>query len=141
MEVVRYISAEFLNRLDEIIRPPLASSQWADRRDPGRPAQAIARNRKINLELTAGARARARSQGYDPVTGARRSSAPCKSICRTFGDKILAGEIPEGSMGGSMKAEGSPRCDAGLRRRRAALRRGAHKRKGPLRQSVGAALL
>jgi ATP-dependent Clp protease ATP-binding subunit ClpB len=55
-------------------------------------------DRKINLELTEAARAWLGRVGYDPVYGARPlKRAVQKHLQDALADKILAGEIPDGS--------------------------------------------
>jgi ATP-dependent Clp protease ATP-binding subunit ClpB len=100
MEVVRnHFRPEFLNRLDEIIlyhrlsaahMGPIVEIQVA------RLKQLLA-DRKINLELTDGARTWLGRVGYDPVYGARPlKRAVQKYLQDSLADMILAGEIPDG---------------------------------------------
>ena len=101
MEVVRgHFRPEFLNRLDEIIlfhrlgqehMGPIVEIQV------GRVAKLL-RDRKITLDLTDGAKRWLGRVGYDPVYGAR----PLKRAVQRYlqdplAEKLLAGEIPDGS--------------------------------------------
>src|SRR5579885_2227207 len=101
MEVVRgHFRPEFLNRLDEIIlfhrlgaghMGPIVDIQVAR-------LQKLLDDRKIRLELTDAARAWLGRVGYDPVYGARPlKRAVQKYLQDPLADKILAGEIPDGS--------------------------------------------
>ena len=102
MEVVRaHFRPEFLNRLDEII---LFHRLAAEHMGPivdiqiGR-VQQLLKDRKITLDLTDGARAWLGRVGYDPVYGAR----PLKRAVQRYlqdplAEKLLAGEVPDGSM-------------------------------------------
>src|SRR5215212_5801070 len=101
MEVVRsHFRPEFLNRLDEIIlfhrlsaghMGPIVDIQI-------RRLQQLLDDRKIKIELTDGARAWLGRVGYDPVYGARPlKRAVQKHLQDALADKILAGEIPDGS--------------------------------------------
>jgi ATP-dependent Clp protease ATP-binding subunit ClpB len=101
MEVVRgHFRPEFLNRLDEIIlfhrlgaghMGPIVDIQVAR-------LQRLLDDRKIQLELTEAARAWLGRVGYDPVYGARPlKRAVQKYLQDPLADKILAGEIPDGS--------------------------------------------
>ncbi|NUR46338.1 MAG: ATP-dependent chaperone ClpB [Sphingomonas sp.] len=102
MEVVRaHFRPEFLNRLDEIIlfhrlsaghMGPIVDIQIAR-------LQKLLDDRKIKLELTDAARAWLGRVGYDPVYGARPlKRAVQKYLQDPLADKILAGEIADGSM-------------------------------------------
>src|SRR5438309_932452 len=102
MEVVRaHFRPEFLNRLDEIIlfhrlgsahMGPIVDIQIAR-------LQKLLDDRKIRLELSDAARAWLGRVGYDPVYGARPlKRAVQKYLQDSLADKILAGEIPDGSM-------------------------------------------
>ncbi|MDP3676095.1 MAG: ATP-dependent chaperone ClpB [Novosphingobium sp.] len=101
MEIVRgHFRPEFLNRLDEIIlfhrlghehMAPIVDLQVE------RVAKLL-KDRKIALELTDAARRWLGRVGYDPVYGAR----PLKRAVQRYlqdplADKLLAGEIPDGS--------------------------------------------
>ena len=101
MEVVRaHFRPEFLNRLDEIIlfhrlglehMSPIVAIQV------GRVA-ALLKDRKITLDLTEAAQRWLGRVGYDPVYGAR----PLKRAVQRYlqdplAEKLLAGEIPDGS--------------------------------------------
>ncbi len=101
MEVVRgHFRPEFLNRLDEIIlfhrlgqehMGPIVEIQV------GRVAKLL-KDRKITLDLTEGAKRWLGRVGYDPVYGAR----PLKRAVQRYlqdplAEKLLAGEIPDGS--------------------------------------------
>ena len=101
MDVVRgHFRPEFLNRLDEIIlfhrlsaghMGPIVDIQVAR-------LQQLLDDRKIQLELTDGARAWLGRVGYDPVYGARPlKRAVQKHLQDPLADKILAGEIPDGA--------------------------------------------
>ncbi|NLF44430.1 MAG: AAA domain-containing protein, partial [Bacteroidales bacterium] len=101
MEVVRqHFRPEFLNRLDEIIlfhrlaqehMAPIVDIQVAR-------VQKLLKDRKIELDLTDGARKWLGRVGYDPVYGAR----PLKRAVQRYlqdplAEMLLAGEIPDGS--------------------------------------------
>ena len=101
MEVVRaHFRPEFLNRLDEIIlfhrlgqehMGPIVAIQV------GR-VQRLLKDRKITLELSDAAERWLGRVGYDPVYGAR----PLKRAVQRYlqdplAEKLLAGEIPDGS--------------------------------------------
>ena len=101
MEVVRgHFRPEFLNRLDEIIlfhrlgqdhMGPIVDLQVA------RVAKLLA-DRKVTLDLTDAARAWLGRVGYDPVYGARPlKRAVQKYLQDPLADKILRGEVPDGS--------------------------------------------
>jgi len=101
MEVVRaHFRPEFLNRLDEIILfHRLGQADMAPIVDiqVGR-VQKLLRDRKIELDLTDAARRWLGRVGYDPVYGAR----PLKRAVQRYlqdplAEKLLAGEIPDGS--------------------------------------------
>ena len=101
MDVVRaHFRPEFLNRLDEIILfHRLAQEHMAPIVDiqVGR-VQKLLKDRKIELDLTDAARRWLGRVGYDPVYGAR----PLKRAVQRYlqdplAEKILAGEIPDGS--------------------------------------------
>jgi ATP-dependent Clp protease ATP-binding subunit ClpB len=102
MEVVRaHFRPEFLNRLDEIIlfhrlsaghMGPIVNIQVAR-------LQKLLEDRKIRIDLTDAARAWLGRVGYDPVYGARPlKRAIQKYLQDPLADKILAGEIKDGSM-------------------------------------------
>jgi len=101
MEVVRsHFRPEFLNRLDEIILfHRLAQEHMAPIVDIQ--VQRVARllkDRKITLDLTEAAKRWLGRVGYDPVYGAR----PLKRAVQRYlqdplAEKLLAGEIPDGS--------------------------------------------
>src|SRR5881398_805783 len=102
MEVVRgHFRPEFLNRLDEIIlfhrlsaghMGPIVDIQIAR-------LQKLLDDRKVRLELTEAARAWLGRVGYDPVYGARPlKRAVQKYLQDPLADRILAGEIPDGSV-------------------------------------------
>ena len=101
MEVVRaHFRPEFLNRLDEVIlfhrlapehMAPIVDIQVAR-------VQNLLKDRKITLDLTDAAKRWLGRVGYDPVYGAR----PLKRAIQRYlqdplADKLLAGEIPDGS--------------------------------------------
>jgi ATP-dependent Clp protease ATP-binding subunit ClpB len=101
MEVVRaHFRPEFLNRLDEIIlfhrlsaghMGPIVDIQIAR-------LGKLLEDRKIRLDLTDAARAWLGRVGYDPVYGARPlKRAVQKYLQDPLADKILSGEIPDGS--------------------------------------------
>jgi ATP-dependent Clp protease ATP-binding subunit ClpB len=101
MEVVRaHFRPEFLNRLDEII---LFHRLAADHMGPIVDLQVghvgkLLKDRKITLDLTDGARAWLGRVGYDPVYGARPlRRAVQKYLQDPLADKILRGEVPDGS--------------------------------------------
>jgi ATP-dependent Clp protease ATP-binding subunit ClpB len=102
MDVVRgHFRPEFLNRLDEIIlfhrlgtghMAPIVDIQVAR-------LGKLLEDRKIRLELTDAARAWLGRVGYDPVYGARPlKRAVQKYLQDPLADRILAGEIPDGSV-------------------------------------------
>jgi ATP-dependent Clp protease ATP-binding subunit ClpB len=102
MEVVRaHFRPEFLNRLDEVIlfhrlsaghMGPIVDIQVAR-------LQKLLEERKITLDLTDAARAWLGRVGYDPVYGARPlKRAVQKYLQDPLADKILSGEIPDGSV-------------------------------------------
>jgi len=101
MEVVRsHFRPEFLNRLDEIVlfhrlgqehMAPIVEIQVAR-------VQKLLKDRKITLDLTDAAKRWLGRVGYDPVYGAR----PLKRAVQRYlqdplAEKLLAGEIPDGS--------------------------------------------
>ncbi len=101
MDVVRgHFRPEFLNRLDEIIlfhrlgtehMAPIVELQV------GR-VQALLRDRKITLDLTDAAKRWLGRVGYDPVYGARPlKRAVQRHVQDPLAEKLLAGEIPDGS--------------------------------------------
>ncbi len=101
MDVVRgHFRPEFLNRLDEIIlfhrlgqehMAPIVDLQVE------RVAKLL-KDRKISLELTDAARRWLGRVGYDPVYGARPlKRAVQRYVQDPLADKLLAGEIPDGS--------------------------------------------
>ncbi|WP_114520592.1 ATP-dependent chaperone ClpB [Altererythrobacter sp. ZODW24] len=101
MDIVRgHFRPEFLNRLDEIILfHRLAQEHMAPIVDiqVGR-VQKLLKDRKIVLDLTDAARRWLGRVGYDPVYGAR----PLKRAVQRYlqdplAEKLLAGEVPDGS--------------------------------------------
>jgi ATP-dependent Clp protease ATP-binding subunit ClpB len=101
MDVVRgHFRPEFLNRLDEIIlfhrlsqehMAPIVDIQLAR-------VQKLLKDRKIELDLTDGARKWLGRVGYDPVYGARPlKRAVQRYVQDPLAEKLLAGEIPDGS--------------------------------------------
>ena len=101
MEVVRgHFRPEFLNRLDEIILfHRLAPQHMGAIVDiqVGHVGRLLA-DRKIRLDLTEGARAWLARVGYDPVYGARPlKRAVQKYLVDPLADRLLAGEVPDGS--------------------------------------------
>jgi ATP-dependent Clp protease ATP-binding subunit ClpB len=101
MDVVRsHFRPEFLNRLDEIILfHRLSQEHMAPIVDiQVKRVQKLLKDRKITLDLTEGARNWLGRVGYDPVYGAR----PLKRAVQRYlqdplAEKLLAGEIPDGS--------------------------------------------
>ncbi len=101
MDVVRsHFRPEFLNRLDEIILfHRLSQEHMAPIVDiQVKRVQKLLKDRKITLNLTEGARNWLGRVGYDPVYGAR----PLKRAVQRYlqdplAEKLLAGEIPDGS--------------------------------------------
>src|SRR3954467_11853946 len=102
MDVVRaHFRPEFLNRLDEIIlfhrlsaghMGPIVDIQLAR-------LLKLLEERKIRLELTDAARAWLGRVGYDPVYGARPlKRAVQKYLQDPLADKVLSGEVPDGSI-------------------------------------------
>ncbi len=101
MDVVRaHFRPEFLNRLDEIILfHRLALEHMAPIVDiqVGR-VQKLLKDRKIELDLTEAARRWLGRVGYDPVYGARPlKRAVQRYVQDPLADKILAGDVPDGS--------------------------------------------
>ncbi|WP_226633738.1 ATP-dependent chaperone ClpB [Novosphingobium profundi] len=101
MEVVRgHFRPEFLNRLDEVIMfhrlgqdhmGPIVDIQVAR-------VQKLLKDRKIVLDLSDAAKAWLGRVGYDPVYGARPlKRAVQKYLQDPLAEKLLAGEIPDGS--------------------------------------------
>ncbi|MDE8652618.1 ATP-dependent chaperone ClpB [Novosphingobium album (ex Liu et al. 2023)] len=101
MEVVRaHFRPEFLNRLDEVIlfhrlgqehMGPIVDIQV------GR-VQQLLKDRKIVLDLTPAAKRWLGRVGYDPVYGARPlKRAVQRYVQDPLAEKLLAGEIPDGS--------------------------------------------
>jgi len=98
--VRQHFRPEFLNRLDEIIlfhrlaqehMAPIVDIQVAR-------VQKLLKDRKIELDLTEGAKRWLGRVGYDPVYGAR----PLKRAVQRYlqdplADKLLSGEVPDGS--------------------------------------------
>ncbi|MVZ98745.1 ATP-dependent chaperone ClpB [Sphingorhabdus sp. IMCC26285] len=101
MEIVRsHFRPEFLNRLDEIILfHRLAAEHMAPIVEiQVKRVQKLLKDRKIELALTDKAKAWLGRVGYDPVYGAR----PLKRAIQRYlqdplADKLLRGEIPDGS--------------------------------------------
>jgi len=111
MDVVRaHFRPEFLNRLDEIIlfhrlgqehMGPIVDIQV------GR-VQKLLKDRKIVLELTDAAKLWLGRVGYDPVYGARPlKRAVQRYVQDPLAEKLLAGEIPDGSTVRIDEGEGS----------------------------------
>ncbi|ANU08608.1 ATP-dependent chaperone ClpB [Paraurantiacibacter namhicola] len=101
MDVVRgHFRPEFLNRLDEIIlfhrlamehMAPIVDIQVAR-------VQKLLKDRKVVLDLTDGAKKWLGRVGYDPVYGARPlKRAVQRYVQDPLAEKILAGEVPDGS--------------------------------------------
>jgi ATP-dependent Clp protease ATP-binding subunit ClpB len=101
MEIVRsHFRPEFLNRLDEVILfHRLAAEHMAPIVDiQVRRVQKLLADRKIELSLSAKAKAWLGRVGYDPVYGAR----PLKRAIQRYlqdplADMLLRGEIPDGA--------------------------------------------
>jgi ATP-dependent Clp protease ATP-binding subunit ClpB len=101
MDVVRaHFRPEFLNRLDEVILfHRLSQEHMAPIVDiQVKRVQRLLKDRKIVLDLTDGARRWLGRVGYDPVYGAR----PLKRAIQRYlqdplAEKLLAGEVPDGS--------------------------------------------
>ena len=101
MDVVRgHFRPEFLNRLDEIVLfHRLAQEHMAPIVDiQVNRVQKLLKDRKIVLDLTEGAKKWLGRVGYDPVYGAR----PLKRAVQRYlqdplAEKLLAGEVPDGS--------------------------------------------
>src|SRR5690606_36621865 len=101
MDVVRsHFRPEFLNRLDEIILfHRLSQEHMASIVDiQVNRVQKLLKDLKITLDHTEGARNWLGRVGYDPVYGAR----PLKRAVQRYlqdplAEKLLAGEIPDGS--------------------------------------------
>ncbi len=100
MEVVRgHFRPEFLNRLDEIIlfhrlgqdhMAPIVTIQVAR-------VQKLLADRKITLDLTAGALAWLGRVGYDPVYGARPlKRAVQRYLSDPLAEMVLSGAVPDG---------------------------------------------
>ena len=123
MSVVRaHFRPEFLNRLDDIILfHRLKRSEMGAIVDIQlKRLQKLLDDRKITLDLDESARNWLAEKGYDPVYGAR----PLKRVIQRevqdpLADKILAGEIPDGSTvkltGGTDKLLFLPRVAGGKR--------------------------
>ncbi|MDW8403608.1 ATP-dependent chaperone ClpB [Chloroflexus sp.] len=101
MEELRSVlRPEFLNRIDEVIVFSPLSREHIDRIveiQLNRLRKLLA-DRKLNLELTAAARAQLAAEGYDPVYGAR----PLKRVIQQriqnpLALQLLQGAFPEGS--------------------------------------------
>ncbi|MEY2943435.1 MAG: ATP-dependent chaperone ClpB [Pseudomonadota bacterium] len=101
MEIVRaHFRPEFLNRLDEIIlfhrlgqehMAPIVEIQIAR-------VAALLKDRKITLDLTDAAKRWLGRVGYDPVYGARPlKRAVQRYVQDPLAEKLLAGEVPDGS--------------------------------------------
>jgi len=101
MEVVKgHFRPEFLNRLDEIIlfhrlaaehMGPIVEIQLAR-------VQKLLKDRKITLDLSDAAKRWLGRVGYDPVYGARPlKRAVQRYVQDPLADKLLSGEIPDGS--------------------------------------------
>src|SRR5688572_16770934 len=101
MEVVRaHFRPEFLNRLDEVIlfhrlaaehMTPIVDIQLAR-------VQKLLKDRKIVLDLSEAAKRWLGRVGYDPVYGARPlKRAVQRYVQDPLAEKLLAGEVPDGS--------------------------------------------
>jgi ATP-dependent Clp protease ATP-binding subunit ClpB len=115
MEVVRgHFRPEFLNRLDEIIlfhrlgqehMGPIVELQVAR-------VQKLLKDRKITLDLTEAAERWLGRVGYDPVYGARPlKRAVQRYVQDPLAEKLLAGEIPDGSAVRIDEGEGALEID------------------------------
>jgi ATP-dependent Clp protease ATP-binding subunit ClpB len=128
MDAVRaHFRPEFLNRLDDIIL-----FHRLKRRDMGQIVDIqltrlakLLEDRKVTLDLDESARSWLAEKGYDPTYGAR----PLKRVIQRevqdpLADKILAGEIPDGSRvritGGTDKLLFLPRVEGGKKSGKAA---------------------
>ncbi|PWV98025.1 ATP-dependent Clp protease ATP-binding subunit ClpB [Hoeflea marina] len=102
MAVVRSaFRPEFLNRIDEIIlfhrlrRSEMGAIVEIQLRHLSR----LLADRKISIELDAGAREWLAGKGYDPIYGARPLKRVIqKKVQDPLAEKILAGEIPDGTL-------------------------------------------
>jgi len=117
MEVVRaHFRPEFLNRLDEVILfHRLSQEHMAPIVDIqiGR-VQKLLKDRKIVLDLTDAARRWLGRVGYDPVYGAR----PLKRAVQRYlqdplAEKLLAGEVPDGSVVKVDEGDGELKIEVG----------------------------
>ncbi|WP_199555517.1 ATP-dependent chaperone ClpB [Sandaracinobacteroides hominis] len=101
MEVVRaHFRPEFLNRLDEIILFHRLALEHMGAIVDIQVAHVgkLLKDRKITLDLSDGARQWLARVGYDPVYGARPlKRAIQKHLVDPLADKLLAGEVPDGS--------------------------------------------
>ena len=101
MEVVKAsFRPEFLNRLDEIILFHRLALEHMDAivdiQVGG--VRKLLKDRKIQLELTDGARHWLARVGYDPVYGARPlKRAISRHLVDPLAEKLLAGEVPDGA--------------------------------------------
>ncbi|UVI40421.1 ATP-dependent chaperone ClpB [Qipengyuania spongiae] len=111
MDVVRgHFRPEFLNRLDEIIlfhrlgqehMAPIVDIQIAR-------VQKLLRDRKITIDLTEAAKRWLGRVGYDPVYGARPlKRAVQRYVQDPLADRILRGEVPDGSTVAVDEGEGA----------------------------------
>jgi len=128
MGVVRaHFRPEFLNRLDDIILfHRLKRSEMGTIVDIQLTRlQKLLDDRKVTLDLDGSAREWLAEKGYDPAYGAR----PLKRVIQRqvqdpLADKILAGEIPDGSVvkitGGTDKLLFLPRVEGGKAKGKAA---------------------
>jgi ATP-dependent Clp protease ATP-binding subunit ClpB len=127
MDAVRaHFRPEFLNRLDDIIlfhRLKRSDMAAIVNIQLGR-LQKLLEDRKVTLDVDESARAWLAEKGYDPVYGAR----PLKRVIQRevqdpLADKILAGEIPDGSVvkitGGTDKLLFLPKVEGGKGRGKA----------------------
>ena len=98
-ELRRHFRPEFLNRVDEIVVFTALSQEQLERIvdiQMDRLRQRLA-DRRIELELSEGARRHLVKVGYDPVYGARPIKRAVQRELETpLGRKILAGEIHDG---------------------------------------------
>ena len=117
MDAVRaHFRPEFLNRLDEIILfHRLSQEHMAPIVDiQVERVQALLKDRKITLDLTDAARRWLGRVGYDPVYGAR----PLKRAVQRYlqdplAEKLLAGEVPDGSTVHVDEGDGALNIDVG----------------------------
>ncbi|HUE77197.1 MAG TPA: ATP-dependent chaperone ClpB [Longimicrobiales bacterium] len=99
-ELRRSFRPEFLNRVDDIIVfRPLGEAELAQIVELQlRRVETLLAERRIELELTAAARALVAREGYDPAFGARPlKRAVQRLIQNPLAIKVLEGEVPDGA--------------------------------------------